>query len=35
MSEKDAALLVIKMDRDKDSLVRYNDFRMEILPRSH
>ena len=34
-SEKDAALLVIKMDRDKDSLVRYNDFRMEIMPWSH
>ena len=34
VEEKEAALLILKMDRDKDGLVRYNDFRMEMVPKN-
>jgi len=34
ISDKEAAMLVVKFDKDKDGLIRYNEFREELVPRS-
>lgn len=33
VSELDAQMLLAKFDHDKDGVIRFNDFRIEILPK--
>lgn len=34
ISDKEAAQLVLKFDKDKDGVIRYNEFREEMMPKS-